>query len=292
MKSKKSGKKSKQQMLKTKNSESRSSKGKMPKKILQIKTPEKNPKNKIRSRQPQTVKKLSVTNKRNRKTEVSNKKTFSQKKHSKATAQKSRNRKHSSISQKRKTAKEKVQTIGENQQVQTTQTVQNQSIANDAQTTLTTPIQENQPKPTQPESESEIAQIQKEYSDLNAYLIQRRKAGVDTFIQELKLFPISYKIQLLKAEYSREAAEKLRAQISEIRAELEKAQPSPTPLDEPKIDQTSAAGQASAQQENSPTSQDAENYSKELSEKRLSSRIKASITNASKRIFGIFRKGG
>ncbi|MEM3370847.1 MAG: hypothetical protein QW471_04110 [Candidatus Woesearchaeota archaeon] len=167
------------------------------------------------------------------------------------------------------------------------------AATNQVQTNTTSTAQQAN---SQIETHSDVEALQKEYSDINSYLVQRRKAGVDTFIQELKLFSIPSKIQLLKAEYSKDYADKIRVQLNEIREELEKAEPQPTPLDLPKVQPNQpnpfSEQQLTSQNNNHPLTQDAENYSKELAEKRLSNKIKNSLRNASKKVMSIFKKGG
>jgi len=130
-------------------------------------------------------------------------------------------------------------------------------------------------------AELPVEKIENEYNELKMLLVQKRKSGVDTLIEELKLFTIPSKLQLLKADFSQKDYDKIQSTLSEVQASLESAKPTSTPLDTPMIEENPESpfkGISTAHEEH-PLAEDARNYAKELSTKKLSlSSIKEKIS--------------
>jgi hypothetical protein len=71
----------------------------------------------------------------------------------------------------------------------------------------------------------EIQKLEDELSSLKTLLKDKRKGGIDTFVDEMKLFTLPPKIQLLKIEFSEKTYSGVSSTLSEVRISLESAKP-------------------------------------------------------------------
>jgi hypothetical protein len=134
----------------------------------------------------------------------------------------------------------------------------------------------------------EIQKLEDELSSLNALLKEKRKSGIDTFVDEMKLFTVPPKIQLLKIEFSEKKYSGVSSTLSDVRISLESAKPELIVLGIPAVDEGGKNPFENAHREESPLplSEDAKNYAKELGRKKISfSEIRDSFSK-------LFRKRG
>jgi hypothetical protein len=134
----------------------------------------------------------------------------------------------------------------------------------------------------------EIQKMEDELSSLKTLLKDKRKGGIDTFVDEMKLFTLPPKIQLLKIEFSEKTYSGVSSTLSEVRISLESAKPELIVLGIPAVDESGKNPFENARSEESPLplSEDAKNYAKELGRKKISfSEIRDSFSK-------LFRKRG
>jgi hypothetical protein len=62
-----------------------------------------------------------------------------------------------------------------------------------------------------------VEKLSQEFSEIKALLVQKRKEGKDTLIEDLKLMFIPPKIQYLKAEFNEKVHSDAKAMLEEIR---------------------------------------------------------------------------